>query len=114
MSCTSNLKPYIKVGDSFDVPVQLINTEDGTGIAITQDMSFETKIVDVSGTVIAVPTVTPFPDQVANTGFILISVPTSVTSTWKVGKAKFDIKMSVDVAVKHSQTFSFDIKGAIT
>lgn len=114
MSCTSNTKPYIKIGDSFDVPIQLIDTTTGEGVEITNDMSLESKIVDLTGNVIATPTITSYPNQVVDTGFLLISVDSTVTATWNVGKAKMDIKFTLDGSVRHSQDFSFYIIEAIT
>lgn len=114
MSCTSKIKPYIKVGDSFDVPIRLINTVDKTGIEITPDMEFSCSIINVAGDVIATPTITPYPNQVDDKGFILLSVPTSVTATWSVGKALLDIKVIIGQSVKHSQDYTFDIRRSIT
>ena len=114
MSCTTNNKPYIKIGDSFDVPVQMVDSTTGLGVEITPSMSFSCSIVNLFGEVIATPTVTPYPDQINDNGYMLLSVPTSVTSTWQVGKVKTDIKMAVGSSVRHSQEFSFYVVGAIT
>lgn len=120
MSCTSKTKPYgqldpyIKIGDSFDVPVQLVDSETGDGVPITIDMVITSSIVNISGNVIGTPTITPYSDQVTDAGFILLSVPTSVTSTWSVGKAKFDIKIVIGDSVRHSSDFPFEIKQGIT
>ena len=81
MTCTSNTKDYIKIGDSFDVPVQMVDSTTGLGVEITPSMSFSCSIISLLGEVIATPTVTPYPDQVNDRGYMLISVPTSVTST---------------------------------
>ena len=114
MSCTTNNKPYVKIGDSLDVPIQMVDSTTGEGIEITPSMSFSCSIINLLGEVIATPTVTPYPDQVTDTGYMLLSVPTSVTSTWQVGKVKTDIKMTVGGSVRHSQEFSFYVVGAIT
>ena len=114
MTCTSNTKAYIKIGDSFDVPVQMVDSTNGLGVEITPSMSFSCSIINLLGEVIATPTVTPYPDQVTDTGYMLLSVHTSVTSTWQVGKVKTDIKMTVGGSVRHSQEFSFYVVGAIT
>ena len=114
MTCTSNKKAYIKIGDSFDVPVQMVDSTTGEGVEITPSMSFSCAIVNLLGEVIATPTVTTYPDQVADTGYMLLSVPTSVTSTWQAGKVNTDIKMTVGGSVRHSQEFSFYVVGAIT
>lgn len=114
MSCTTNNKPYFKIGDSFDVPIQMIDSTTGLGVEITPSMSFSCSIINLLGEVIATPTVTPYPDQVKDRGYMLLSVPTSVTSTWKVGKVKTDIKMTVGGSVRHSQEFSFYVVEAIT
>ena len=114
MTCTSNTKAYISIGDSLDVPIQMIDSTNGLGVEITPSMSFSCSIVNLLGEVIATPTVTPYPDQVTDTGYMLLSVPTSVTSTWQVGKVKTDIKMTVGGSVRHSQEFSFYVVGAIT
>ena len=114
MTCTSNTKAYIKIGDSLDVPIQMIDSTNGLGVEITPSMSFSCSIINLLGEVIATPTVTPYPDQVTDTGYMLLSVPTSVTSTWQVGKVKTDIKMAIGGSVRHSQEFSFYVVGAIT
>ena len=114
MTCTSNTKPYVKIGDSLDVPIQMVDSTNGLGVEITPSMTFSCSIINLLGEVIATPTVTPYPDQVTNTGYMLLSVPTSVTSTWQVGKVKTDIKMTVGGSVRHSQEFSFYVVGAIT
>ena len=113
MLCASN-NPYIKIGDSFGVPVQLVNSTTGEAVEITVDMLITSKIVNLSRTVIATPTITPYPNQVADKGFLLMSVDSSVTSTWSVGKAKMDIKFELNGSVRHSQDFSFYIIEAIT
>ena len=114
MSCTTNNKPYIKIGDSFDVPIQMIDSTTGEGVEITTGMVFTCTIVNLLNEVIAAPTVTPYADQTLNKGYLLLSVPTSVTSTWKSGKVKTDIKMTIGDSVRHSQEFSFNIVEAIT
>lgn len=113
MSCASN-NPYIKIGDSFDVPIQLIDSTTGEAVEITSGMLITSKIVNLSGTVIATPTITPYPNQVVDKGFLLLTVASSVTSAWNVGKAKMDIKFELDGSVRHSQDFSFYIIEAIT
>ena len=114
MSCTTNNKPYVKIGDSLDVPIQMIDSTTGGGVEITTSMVFTCTIVNLLNEVIATPTVTPYPDQINDKGYMLLSVPTSVTSTWQVGKVKTDIKMTVGGSVRHSQEFSFYVVGAIT
>ena len=114
MTHTSNTKAYISIGDSLDVPIQMMDSTTGLGVEITPSMSFSCSVVNLLGEVIATPTVTPYPDQVTDTGYMLLSVPTSVTSTWQVGKVKTDIKMTVGGSVRHSQEFSFYVVGAIT
>ena len=114
MTHTSNTKAYVKIGDSLDVPIQMVDSTTGLGIEITPSMSFSCSIINLLGEVIATPTVTPYPDQINDKGYMLISVPTSVTSTWQVGKVKTDIKMTVGGSVRHSQEFSFYVVGAIT
>ena len=114
MSCTTKEKAWGKIGDSLEGPIQMVDSTTGEGIEITPSMSFSCSVVNLLGEVIATPTVTPYPDQVADTGYMLLSVPTSVTSTWQVGKVKTDIKMTVGGSVRHSQEFSFYVVGAIT
>lgn len=113
MSYSTN-NPYIKIGDSFDVPIQLIDSTTGEAVEITPSMSFSCSIVNLLGAVIATPTLTSYPNQVADKGFILMSVESSVTSTWSVGKAKMDIKFELNGSTRHSQDFSFYIIEAIT
>ena len=56
MTCTSNTKAYIKIGDSFDVPVQMVDSTTGLGVEITPSMSFSCSIINLLGEVIATPT----------------------------------------------------------
>ena len=114
MSCTTNNKPYIKIGDSLDVPIQMVDSTTGGGVEITTGIVFTCTIVNLLNEVIATPTVTPYPDQINDKGYMLLSVPTSVTSTWQVGKVKTDIKMAVGSSVRHSQEFSFYVVESIT
>ena len=114
MSCTTNNRPYFKIGDSFDVPIQMIDSTTGEGVEITTGMVFTCTAVNLLNEVIANPTVTPYPDQINDTGYMLLSVPTSVTSTWKIGKVKTDIKMTIGNSVRHSQEFSFYVVESIT
>lgn len=114
MSCTTNNKPYFKIGDSFDVPIQMIDTLTGDAVEITAGMTFTSNIVNLTGEVIASPTITPYPNQITDKGFLLLSVPPTTTINWEVGKVKMDIKLVVDGSVRHSQDFSFNIIEAIT
>lgn len=113
-SCTDRVKAYFKIGDSFSVPIELQDPETGLNIEITPNISFECTIVDTSGSVIATPTITPYQNQVADKGWLLMEVPTSVTELWEIGKAKFDIKVSIDGSVRHTKNFTFDIEESIT
>lgn len=117
MSCSTNKSsntPYIKIGDSFNVPIQLVDVTTGLPAEITNAMTITSRIINLLGEEIAVPTVTPYPDQILDKGFILLSVSSTITSTWEVGKAKFDVKFVVDGSTQHTQDFSFNIIGAIT
>ena len=67
MSCTTNNKPYFKIGDSFDVPVQMVDSTTSLGVEITPSMSFSCSIVNLLGEVIATPTVTPYPISIKTT-----------------------------------------------
>ena len=49
MTCTSNTKAYIKIGDSLDVPIQMVDSTTGLGIEITPSMSFSCSIVNLLG-----------------------------------------------------------------
>ena len=113
-SCSSKDKPYFNTGDSFNLPIELFDIETQQPVAILPDMGFYCNIADVSGSSIASPTVLPHPDQVNFKGYLTIAVPSEVTATWKVGKAKFDIKVTVQGVVRHTKKFYFDIEESIT
>lgn len=66
MSNTSDTKPYIKISDSFDVPIQMIDTSTGEAVEITSGMMFSSKITNLQGEVIATPSVVPYLDQIAD------------------------------------------------
>ena len=46
---TSNTKAYISIGDSLDVPIQMIDSTTGEGVEITPSMSFSCSIVNLLG-----------------------------------------------------------------
>ncbi|OTG68321.1 hypothetical protein B9T25_06465 [Acinetobacter sp. ANC 4470] len=105
---------YIKIGDSFAVPIQFYDTEQDVGMMITNDMNITAQIVNSSNEVIASPSITVYPDQVIDAGFILLEVPASLTRLWKVGTAQLDIKLEIDGNVRHSQNIQFRIERSIT
>lgn len=66
MSNVSDTKPYIKISDSFDVPIQMIDTSTGEAVEITSGMMFSSKITNLQGEVIATPSVVPYLDQIVD------------------------------------------------
>ena len=55
----SSNTPYIKIGDSFNVPIQLVDVTTGLPVEITNAMTITSTIVNLLGEEIAIPTVTP-------------------------------------------------------
>lgn len=107
------MKPIIKIGDSFSVPVQFHDTDTGQGMALTADMIISCQIVNAIGQVIATPSITKL-DQTTNIGMLLLEVSPTVTHSWKAGSAHLDIKLEVAGNIRHSQNFQFQIERSIT
>ena len=109
----TNGVPEVKVGSSFNLPVQYWDDTLNQPIAITDDMSFSTAVINSRGDIIATPTITKY-DQIANIGFFLISIPVSVTQGWIPDTATLDIKLMLDNQVIYSKDYSFQIVRRIT
>lgn len=108
------MNPVFKIGDTFALPVQFINTETNDGLELTQDMEISAKIINSMNQIIATPAITVYPDQSENKGFILLEVDPLITNLWKAGSAMFDIKLMMNGQIKHSQDFKFQIQRSIT
>ena len=91
--------PIFKVGDTFTVPIQFINSDTKEPIVITSDMQFSCAILDARGNTVTTPTVEPLPED----GYLLISELD--TSQWATGIATLDIKLVQGDGVRHSQDF---------
>ena len=103
------MKPIIKIGDSFSVPVQFFNTDHNAPMVLTNDMQITCQIINANGNPVAIPTVKKLED-----GFILLQVSADETQQWKAGSAQLDIKLQVNDQVRHSQNFQFWIERSIT
>lgn len=103
---------YFKIGDTFSVPAQFYDTETKLGVPISPSMVLAARVTNKMGTLIADCVVTPYADQVADAGWFLISV--ADTTTWPVGEAMFDIKITNNSSIKHSMNECFRIIKGIT
>jgi hypothetical protein len=113
INCSTDL-PLFKIGDSFNIPMRFFDQTNNVGIPITPDITIDCKIVNSVGTVISSPIISPYTDQVADSGFFLLSVPSSQTSLWKIGIATLDLKITISDEVRHSHNFSFRVIKGIT
>lgn len=102
------MTPQFKVGDTFTVPVQFIDSATQEAIEITSDMTFTCAILDSHGNKITTPKI----DVLQEKGYLLISDMN--TSSWAIGYATLDIKLMQGNAIRHSQDFRFEIKRSIT
>lgn len=112
MTCLNEI-PFFKAGDTFDLPVQLFDTDSEQGIALTDDMQFSAQVNDKFGRLISVLDVTPYVDQNTHAGFMLLSF-VGDTGHWPIGLAQTDIKLVQYGSIRHSQTIDFDIVRSIT
>ena len=103
------MKPTIKIGDSFSVPIQFFDTDDNAPMLLTDEMHINCQIINTAGNTIAVPSV-----KKLENGFILLQVNAQETQQWKAGSAQLDIKLQVNNQVRHSQNFQFWIERSIT
>ncbi|WP_445115008.1 hypothetical protein [Acinetobacter sp. WZC-1] len=108
------MHPTIKVGDSFAVPIKFYDTLTGNGLNISSDMLVTAHIVTHTHKLIAIPTVTVYPDQQTDTGMVLFEVSATDTAKWPAGTALMDIKLEIFGNIRHSQTFQFLIEKSIT
>lgn len=104
--------PYFKIGDTFDLPIQLCDASTGEGIEITSGMLFTSSVNDQYNRKLADLEVSPYPDQVQSAGYVLLSCPD--TSDWPAGLGQMDIKLVQGGAIRHSQTIEFTIVRSIT
>lgn len=104
--------PYLKSGDPFNVPIRLLLN--GAPVEVTDDMQFAVRIIDQRGQTIAEPTATPYANQShdANKGFVLLQHLD--TASWKPGIASYDIKVTINGAVRHTMTLQFAVQASIT
>ncbi len=103
----------LKIGDSFNLPIQFYDAITGDGFVIPSDASVEAKIINSSKQTLAVPSIIK-QDQFSNAGFIFLEVSPHETQNWKVGSALLDIKLTINGQVRHSQTIQFLIEASIS
>lgn len=106
-----NPLPYFKQGDTFTVAIQMYDEDKGEAIVLDSAMEFECKI-NLSGNRQGI-----FPEVVKLNqdnypGFILLKCLD--TSDWNVGIATLDIKLKWSEAIRHSDTFKFEVVRSIT
>lgn len=104
------MKPQIKIGDSFTLPVQFYNTENLEPVLLTDDMQITCQIINSTGQIFATPTIS----RLQEPGMIVLEVTALETQQWKVGSAQLDIKLQINDQVKHSQNIQFWIERSIT
>lgn len=109
---------YFKRGDPFVLDMWLYDstiglTEDPDDITrgvqlVGDEPLIECQVSTIQGKRIATLTCNPYENQVANKGkFLLLN--TLPTTSWPVGEAIFDVKVSILGQVRHSLSFVFNI-----
>lgn len=120
MSCTD--LDFFKRSDPFVWPLWLHDADPdldvpaddpSRAIAIDDSISIECQINDQFGNFIATLGWEPYPDQVADKGWLFIK-NVQPTNDWPIGLAITDIKVIVDGVPKHSIDFEFEIDGVQT
>lgn len=105
--------PYFKIGDTFDLPIQLCDASTGEGIPVSDSMQLSAQVRDCFGHLLCDLQVSPYPDQTNSRGYVLLSSVQS-TSGWPAGVGQMDIKLVQYGAIRHSQTIEFNIVRSIT
>ena len=106
-------RPYFKIGDTFDLPIQLCDATTGEGIPLSDQMQLTAQVRDCFGHLLCDLQVSPYPDQVNSSGYVLLS-SLQGTSEWPTGIGQMDVKLVQYGAVRHSQTIEFNIVRSIT
>lgn len=104
--------PYFKIGDTFSVPIRFYDTETDDGVEITPLMNISCRIQTKAGELISDCVVTPYPDQINDKGYVLLTV--ADTTSWRVGEAQADVKLQILTEIRHSASFCFKIVKSIT
>lgn len=97
-------------GDSFDMPIQLYDTETGTAFEIPENATFAAQLNDQYGNMIATLSAIRVPDQL---GYINVSFSES-TVNWPAGIARTDIKMRIGAVTHTSDPITFKIRRSQT
>lgn len=105
--------PYFKIGDTFDLPIQLCEAGTGQGLPVSDDMQLSAHIRDCFGHLLCELQVSPYPDQINSPGFVLLSCMQPTTG-WPAGLGQMDVKLVQLGTIRHSQTIEFNIVRSIT
>lgn len=112
-SCVDHKLPYIKVGDTVNIPIYWVDADTGEGIEIDSTITVECTLLTSYG-VEFLPDVIIASDQIADKGKFTIHLPDSLTLTMKPCIITTDFKISVNGQVKHSDDFTFEVRRSIT
>lgn len=117
--------PIFKAGDTFNLPVWLHDADPslnipvndpsrGINVAAAVGYTFACQIKSmIDQSLIADLTCTPYADQNAQKGWILLK-SAGATTAWKRGLAQMDIKVTLGGVTKHSASFEFYITDGVT
>ena len=105
--------PYIKIGDTLNIPVDWIDSETGEGILIDSNVSIECVFLTSYG-VEFLPDIIIDPDQLNRRGKFQIRLLSSITETILPCIITTDLKVIVNDQVRHSADFSFEVRRSIT
>lgn len=100
-------------GDSFDMPIQLYDTESGTAFEIPDNATFAAQLNNQYGNPIATLSAVRVPDQENFKGYINVTFSGS-TGDWPAGIARTDIKMRIGAAIHTSDPITFKIRRSQT
>ena len=104
---STQFKPTIKRGAAFGIAIQLINQENGQGVPITSSYEFFARLNNLSGVLIQDLVITPYPNQVDDAGWILLSAAS--TTHWPLGGAMWDLLIYDEGIAIYSDSQGFDI-----
>lgn len=85
----------IKAGDTLDASLRLYDEFKKEPIVIDESVQFHATVKDLYGKILSVPIISLY-DQVAQSGWIRIIVPSTDTIQWQPGRGNLEIKIVVD------------------
>ena len=105
--------PYIKIGDTLNIPVDWVDSETGEGVSIDSNVTIECTFLTSYG-VEFFPDIIIDPDQLNRKGKFQIRLASSITETLLPCIVTTDLKVIINGQVRHSADFNFEVRRSIT